>query len=134
MALMNMVSSNINQWTLLVAMLPIVYSISVGSATPIVFDSKQQMELWLTFGQAVLALVFLINMELAWWEATALGVLFAIPFFNAATEPVITWIYFGWAAVGVVRMIFVPHKPCAFPLFVKVWRDHVSGTGRGDRP
>ena len=30
MALMNMVSSNINQWTLLVAMLPVVYSISVG--------------------------------------------------------------------------------------------------------
>ena len=26
MALMNMVSSNINQWTLLAAMLPIVYS------------------------------------------------------------------------------------------------------------
>ena len=30
MALMNMVSSNINQWTLLAAMLPIVYSISRG--------------------------------------------------------------------------------------------------------
>ena len=35
MALMNMVSSNINQWTLLAAMLPIVYSISVGAVTPI---------------------------------------------------------------------------------------------------
>jgi cation:H+ antiporter len=31
MALMNMVSSNINQWTLLAAMLPIVYSISRGA-------------------------------------------------------------------------------------------------------
>ena len=33
MALMNMVSSNINQWTLLTAMLPIVYSISRGAVS-----------------------------------------------------------------------------------------------------
>ena len=32
MALMNMVSSNINQWTLLTAMLPIVYSMSIGQS------------------------------------------------------------------------------------------------------
>jgi len=125
MALMNMVSSNINQWTLLAAMLPIVYSMSVGAVTPITFDAKQQMELWLTLGQAAIALVFLLNMELAWWEATVLGVLFAIPFFNSATEPVITWIYFGWAGVEVVRMFVGHRKPQAFPLFVKVWKDHV---------
>ena len=125
MALMNMVSSNIKQWTLLAAMLPIVYSMSVGAVTPITFDAKQQMELWLTLGQAAIALVFLLNMELAWWEATVLGVLFAIPFFNSATEPVITWIYFGWAGVEVVRMFVGHRKPQAFPLFVKVWKDHV---------
>ena len=72
-----------------------------GFTVPIAFDAKQQMELWLTLGQAVVALAFLINMELAWWEATALAVLFAIPFFDSATEPVITWIYFGWAALEV---------------------------------
>ena len=133
MALMNMVSSNINQWTLLAAMLPIVYSISMGAVTPITFDVKQEMELWLTLGQAALALVFLINMELAWWEAGALAVLFAIPFFNAAAEPVITGIYFGWAALELARMAFARRKPRALALFVKVWSDHVSGTGRGDR-
>ena len=133
MALMNMVSSNINQWTLLAAMLPIVYSISAGAATPIVFDQEQQMELWLTLGQAAVALVFLINMELAWWEAAALAVLFLIPFFSTAAEPVITWIYFGWAALEVVRMLIGRHKAPALSLFIKVWNDHVSGTGQGDR-
>ncbi len=125
MALMNMVSSNINQWTLLAAMLPIVYSMSLGAVTPITFDSKQQMELWLTLGQAAIALVFLLNMELAWWEALVLGGLFAVPFFSAATEPFITWIYFGWAAVEVIRMVFGRRKPQAFPLFAKVWREHI---------
>jgi cation:H+ antiporter len=130
MALMNMVSSNINQWTLLAAMLPIVYSMSMGAVTPIAFDAKQQMELWLTLGQAVVALAFLINMELAWWEATVLAVLFAIPFFNSAAEPVITWIYFGWAALEVARMFFRRRMPQAFPLFLKVWRDHIQLTAR----
>ncbi len=125
MALMNMVSSNINQWTLLAAMLPIVYSMSVGAVTPITFDAKQKMELWLTLGQAAIALVFLLNMELAWWEATVLGVLFAIPFFSSAAEPVITWIYFGWAGIEVVRMVVGQRKPQAFPSFMKVWKDHV---------
>jgi len=133
MALMNMVSSNINQWTLLAAMLPIVYSISAGAVTPIVFDSKQQLELWLTLGQAAVALVFLLNMELAWWEAAALAVLFAIPFFESATEPVITWIYFGWAGLELVRMVIGRRKAPALSLFLKVWRDHVSATGMGDR-
>ncbi len=130
MALMNMVSSNINQWTLLTAMLPIVYSLSVGAVTPITFDAKQQMELWLTLGQAAVALAFLINMELAWWEAAALAVLFAIPFFDSAAEPVITWIYFGWAALEVVRMFARRRMPQAFPLFRKVWRDHIQLTAR----
>ncbi len=125
MALMNMVSSNINQWTLLAAMLPIIYSMSMGAVTPIAFDAKQKLELWLTLGQAAIALVFLLNMELAWWEAAVLGVLFAIPFFSSATEPFITWIYFGWAGVEVVRMFVGHRKPQAFPLFVKVWKDHV---------
>jgi cation:H+ antiporter len=133
MALMNIVSSNINQWTLLAAMLPIVYSLSAGTATPILFDPQQQMELWLTLGQAVVALVFLLNMELAWWEAAALAVLFAIPFFNSATEPVVTWIYFGWAALEVARMAFARRGSRALVQFVKVWSDHVSGTGTGDR-
>jgi len=130
MALMNMVSSNINQWTLLAAMLPIVYSISIGAVTPIAFDAKQQMELWLTLGQAAVALAFLINMELAWWEAAALAVLFAIPFFDSAAEPVITWIYFGWAALEVARMFARRRMPQALPLFLKVWRDHIQLTAR----
>src|SRR5215472_9764595 len=50
MALMNLVSSNINQWTLLAAMLPILYSFSRGSASAIAFDNQQQVELLMTLG------------------------------------------------------------------------------------
>src|SRR5271170_4502119 len=45
MALMNLVSSNINQWTLLVATLPIVFSMGAGHVTAIGFDNQQRFEL-----------------------------------------------------------------------------------------
>ena len=72
MALMNMVSSNINQWTLLTAMLPLVYSMSLGSPAAIQFDQTQKLELLMTLGQSFVGMMFLVNMKLAWWEAAAL--------------------------------------------------------------
>jgi cation:H+ antiporter len=129
MSLMNMVSSNINQWTLLTGMLPIVYSISVGAVVPIEFDSTQRLELWLTLGQAAIGLIFLINMELAWWEAAALFCLFVIPFIDKAEEAVTTWIYFGWVTIEILRMITGRRKPKAFPLFARVWRTHIRPRG-----
>ena len=97
MALMNMVSSNINQWTLLTAMLPIVLSFSVGSVTPIVFDPEQRVELVLTLGQAVVGMIFLMNMELAWYEAAIMFVFFWIPFVHPSWAKPVAWLYFGWA-------------------------------------
>jgi cation:H+ antiporter len=125
MALMNMVSSNINQWTLLTAMLPVIYSLSYGAPTPILLDAKQQSELWLTLGQAGIAVMFLLNMELAWWEATVLAVLFAVPFFNAAAGRIVTWTYFAWIGIECVRMLIRQRRAEALPLFVAVWRAHI---------
>jgi cation:H+ antiporter len=125
MALMNMVSSNINQWTLLVAMLPIVYSIAVGHTAAIPLNPEQHTELLLTFAQALVGLVFLINMDLAWWEASALLVLFAIPFINAAFAFPVTIAYFALAALETLRMLFGKRKATALSRFVHVWREHV---------
>ena len=126
MSLMNVVSSNINQWTMLTAMLPVVYSISFGTPTPIHFDQLQTTELWLTYGQAVIGLIFLVNMELAWWEATVLAVLFLIPFVSKSTEVFVTYLYFVWAGIEIVRMIIQRRVPRAFPTFLRVWREHVA--------
>ena len=83
---MNMVSSNINQWTLLVAMLPVVLSISVGSVTSIPFDRQQKLEVLMTIGQQLVGMLFLVNMELAWWEAAALFVLWFVQFVFSAIQ------------------------------------------------
>jgi cation:H+ antiporter len=125
MALMNMVSSNINQWTLLVAMLPIVYSMSLGHAAAIPLDPEQHRELLLTLAQALVGVLFLINMELAWWEATVLLVLFAIPFFSSRLAGAVTIVYFAWAAIEILRMIAGHRRPEALLRFAEVWRDEV---------
>jgi cation:H+ antiporter len=125
MALMNMVSSNINQWTLLAAMLPIIYSISSGAIEPIVFDEQQKDELVLTIAQAALGVIFLMNMELTWREAAVLFVLFLVPFANASLARPVTYAYFAWAAIELIRMIAGKRKLAALREFGTVWKNYV---------
>jgi cation:H+ antiporter len=130
-ALMNIASSNINQWTLLVAMLPIVFSMSHGAPTPIMFDPAQESELLLTIAQSMVAMIFLINMEFAWWEALAMFILFAIQFVLPALfgEGIRVWItaaFFAWTAASLLVFAFRrPHKN-ALSSFVVTWRAHVT--------
>lgn len=86
MALMNMVSSNINQWTMLVAMLPLVYAYSRGGFASIPFDDHQRLEIILTMGQSVLGMILLANMRFSSWEATALFVLWLVQFVSSGLE------------------------------------------------
>jgi cation:H+ antiporter len=140
MALMNLVSSNINQWTLLAAMLPIIYSLSKGAPSVISFDSQQEVELLMTLGQSLVGALFLINMELAWWEAGALFVLWAIQFALSPVKPGpgilgvlagrihwhVTIAYLAWAAIEIVRMLIGRRKPAAFQLFGVMWSKRVA--------
>ena len=86
LALMNMVSSNINQWTMLAAMLPIAYALALGRVDTISFDDHQRLEILLTIGQSLLGAVLLANMRFAWWEAGLLFALWAIQFVLSGFE------------------------------------------------
>ena len=139
MALMNMVSSNINQWTLLAAMLPIVYSLSRGESSTISFDSHQQLEILMTLGQSLLGTLFLINMQLAWWEAGVLFFLWAVQFALSPVTPssgfwgtlalhihrYVTVTYLVLSALETGRILVGWQKPLAFQCFAEMWRRHV---------
>jgi cation:H+ antiporter len=119
-ALMNLVSSNINQWTLLAALLPMVLSISVGHIAGIPLDPTQSRDLLLTLSQSLLGALFLINMELAWWEAIGLFVLFLVQLGFSRLHVLITWIDFAWCAVEVVRLVTGNRKAVALRHFRKI--------------
>jgi cation:H+ antiporter len=84
MALMNMVSSNINQWTVLAAMIPLVFGYShwrhTGVWLDFHFDAPQRLEIALTLLQSGLAMLLLFNMEFDWLDATILFVLWLAQF------------------------------------------------------
>jgi cation:H+ antiporter len=139
MALMNMVSSNINQWTLLAAMLPLVFSVSRGGFSTIPFDEYQQWEILMTLAQSLVGMLFLINMQLMWWEASALFTLWFVQFLlsplphapgfwgslAANNHRYITIIYLLWAAGAVIAMLLGRRQPLAFKLFARMWHQHI---------
>jgi cation:H+ antiporter len=67
-----LVSSKVNQWTLLVGTLPIVFAISSGTLHGLPIDGEQREELWVTAAQSAFAVAILANRRISVTEALAL--------------------------------------------------------------
>ena len=117
MALINFVSSSINQWTILVAMIPFIYAFGLGKFAPVVFDGHQRLEILLTITQSYLGFLFLASMEFSLWEAAALFVLWLIQFLSPDVRGPITWVYGIWALVETLRLVYNFKKRNAFHVF-----------------
>lgn len=126
MALINFVSSSINQWTILVAMIPFIYSFGLGRISYIVFDDHQKIEILLTIVQSYLGFLFLASMDFKFLEALALFMLWLIQFFIPGVREEIVWVYGGWAFIETVRLIKNFHKRNAFHAFAHMVRKHLK--------
>jgi cation:H+ antiporter len=71
-----LISSKLNQWTLLIGTLVLVYSIALGQYGALPFDFKQSAEIWLTAAQSFFALAVIVNFRISVGEAVVLLVLF----------------------------------------------------------
>ena len=71
-----LISSKLNQWTLLIGTIAVIYSIALGSVGTLPFDARQDAEIWITAGQSLFALALLCNFEISIREAVVLFVLF----------------------------------------------------------
>ena len=124
MALANFVSSSINQWTILVATVPFIYSFGLGHIGVIHFDDHQRVEILLTIAQSYLGFLFLFSMDFAALEAAGLFVLWATQFFVPGIREGVTYVYGAWALVETVRLVLNWGRPNAFRVFVKIFREH----------
>lgn len=124
MALANFVSSSVNQWTILVATIPFIYSFGLGHVAPVVFDEHQRVEILLTIIQSYLGFLFLASMEFSWWEAVGLFVLWIVQFFVPALREEITYIYGAWALFETAMLIKNFHHRNAFTIFHRLFREH----------
>lgn len=102
-----LVSSKVNQWTLLVGTVPLVYAIAHRSAGPMVLDAQQTEEVLLTAAQSLFAISVLANMTLSRLEASGLLVLFLAQFGFQST----TVRYgFAFAYLGLFVMLVVKER------------------------
>ena len=95
-----LISSKVNQWTLLIGMLPVVYSISGQQPAVMPLDSRQVEEILLTAAQSLFAVAVLGDLEFSLWDAAAVFGLFAAQLFF--TDPATRY---GFSAVYVILTI-----------------------------
>ncbi len=100
-ALGTLISSKVNQWTLLVAMLPLIYSVALGQPAPLPLDDRQRQEVLLTAAQSLFGVALLLNLRLSVVGAGALFGLFSIQMVFPETRLAITIVY------GVLTLVVV---------------------------
>ncbi len=124
-ALMNMVSSNINQWGILSGMLAVIYCWSHGSTEPLPFDAFQRQEILLTVLQAFLGWIFLASMDLEAYEAAGLFTLWLVQFLVPSLRHPMLYVYGAWIAIELGLVVAGKKKLEAFPAFARVWKKHL---------
>jgi cation:H+ antiporter len=126
MALMNLVSSNINQWTVLAAMIPFVYSWSAGQWLAIPLDGMHRHEVLLTILQSLLGMILLVNMRYSAVEALVIFVLWFVQFVIPSLRVGIMWVYGALIVGGLAQVATGSRRLRAFEIFARQWRLHVA--------
>lgn len=97
-----LISSKVNQWTLLIGSLPLAYSISGADISPLSFDARQSEEVFLTAGQSLFAVAILFSLSMNRWEAMLLAGLFLTQFVFTDTT-----VRLGYAAAYTALALFI---------------------------
>jgi cation:H+ antiporter len=137
-ALGALLSSKVNQWTLLVGSLPIVFAISSASLHGLPLDALQREELFLTAAQSAFAVAVLANRSISVKEAYMLLGLFLSQFVLGAVLPE-SLRELERIAVGVVYLVLaaviIARNRGAFPRVLNDGlRVPVKELARGDEP
>jgi cation:H+ antiporter len=121
-ALLNMVSSNINQWGVLSGLLAVIYCVSHGDTSALPFDEFQRLEILLTILQAFLGWIFLASMSFEAYEAAGLFVLWLVQFAVPSLRHEMVWVYAAWIAVELGLVAAGRKQIRAFSAFSRSWR------------
>jgi cation:H+ antiporter len=121
-ALLNMVSSNINQWGILSGLLAVIYCYSHGSTEPLPFDAFQRHEILLTIAQAFLGWLFLASMSFEAYEAAGLFLLWLVQFLLPSTRDAMVFVYGLWIVIELLLLAAGRKKLLAFGAFTRAWK------------
>ena len=111
-ALGALISDKINQWTLLVGTLPLVYSLGAGKLLALPLDARQHEEFFLTAAQSLFAVALLMRLQFSLPSAlilltlfvSQLTVAFVVQHDEARTIVLLTW--FAWLYLALAAALF----------------------------
>ena len=100
-----LVSSKVNQWTLLIGTLPIAYGLGGGSWAGLPLGARQKEEVLLTAAQSLFGVALLVKLRFPQWGALTLLGLFLVQFawHDTTGHYVMTGVYLALSLVLLVR-------------------------------
>lgn len=122
-----MISDKINQWTLLVGMLPLAMSAGASGWLALPLDARQHEEFFLTAAQSLFGVALLLGLRLTLGHATALLLLFSVQLLlafhfqdNPAVE-VATLTYLGWAYLALASVLVISNRAHLKVVVTQLW-------------
>ena len=125
--LVAMVSDKINQWTLLVGMLPLAISAGAWAPSSLPLDARQHEEFFLTAAQSLFALSLLLPLRLGLKSAAALLGLFvlqvslAFVFRNDEARAITSLTALAWVYMGLAAVMTLYHRSRLLQLSTAFW-------------
>ncbi len=127
-----LISSKLNQWTLLIGTLVVVYSISLGAYDTLSFSPKQAGEIWLTAAQSFFAVTLILDLTMSTREALGLLALFLIQFYPPLQQTAGLLLFTGvYVALGLALLI---KRRRHVPRIASLVKEHAAGEGSPDIP
>jgi len=102
-AMKAIMSSKVNQWTLLVGTIPLVYAISAQEVKPFMLDNFQNAELFLTAAQSLFGVALLICLKFNRTSGMLLLVLFLSQLIVQQIRIEVAVIYMVFAAIYIFK-------------------------------
>jgi cation:H+ antiporter len=121
-ALLNFMSSSVNELTALVALIPIVFVISSGSLTGTIPIGQHDVEIFLTLAQSLYACAALLDLEYDVSNATILFVLWVVSTAIVETRLLVGIIFL---ILAVVEVVVQRKKIVAFSAFRETLREKI---------
>jgi cation:H+ antiporter len=133
--LTTLISSKVNQWTLLIGTLPLVFAVASRSFSGLPVDGPQSHELLLTAAQSLFAVAVLLNLHLSLREALGLLGLFVAQFvlgavFTNDVELVIVSVAYLVLAV----LMLIRNRAAILPVLRDGFRTPYSELTKGEEP
>ncbi|MDG6985993.1 MAG: hypothetical protein JRM73_04520 [Nitrososphaerota archaeon] len=122
MALSSLVSSKLNQWTILVATIPLVYDVALGGFGSIHLTGLQTQEVLLTAAQSLYGFVCLLDLKLGRFDAASILALFLVQLFVPAVRYEVTALYLVLAAFELARS---RDRTAVFRTFAAAFQGHL---------